>query len=365
MRAEAHISLGALIENYRLFLSRARAERKDSRLFCVVKSNAYGHGLVPCAKALYQAGARHFAVAELDEAVALKKHLPDGEVLVFGKTDPKEANALHQLGILQSIHSFSYAKSLSEATDGTLRVHVKIDVGMGRMGIPAEDIEQATKEILATHALPNIQLEGIFAHLPEADCPNSTKTPYQIEKFQTVLRILRSEGLDLTSHLSATAGLLRFGLAGCQMARVGIGLWGISPSPLVSAPILQPVLTLTCPLLQVKTVQKGQSVGYGGGWIAPEAGNIGIIPFGYADGLPRLAEGGRVFVWGHSVPIVGRISMDYATLWLGSIPATEGDLVTVYDKKAKNLLALSAQAQTIPYELLATLAPRVKRVYTK
>ena len=149
------------------------------------------------------------------------------------------------------------------------------------------------------------------------------------------------------------------------MARVGIGLWGISPSPFVSAPLLRPVLTLACPLLQVKTVQKGQSVGYGGGWIAPEAGNIGIIPFGYADGLPRLAEGGRVFVWGHSVPIVGRISMDYATLWLGCIPAAEGDLVKVYDKKAKNLLALSAQARTIPYELLATLAPRVKRVYTK
>ena len=104
-------------------------------------------------------------------------------------------------------------------------------------------------------------------------------------------------------------------------------------------------------------------MGYGGAWRTPAPGSIGVIPFGYADGLPRLCEGGKVSLFGHKVPLVGRISMDYATLWLGSLPAEEGDTVTVYDKKGKNLLALAKQAQTIPYELLSTLSPRITRKY--
>ena len=147
------------------------------------------------------------------------------------------------------------------------------------------------------------------------------------------------------------------------MARVGIGLYGVAPSPLVSSPALLPALTLHCPLLQVKTVEKGARIGYGGNWVAPYRTQIAVIPFGYKDGLPRAAEGGKLLLYGHPVPIVGRVSMDYATLWIGNIPAEEGDRVTIYDKKGKNLLALSVVAHTIPYELLTLLDERIPRIY--
>ena len=365
MTAEAKISLSALLHNFELCRGRVRAEKKNAKLWCVVKSNAYGHGLIPCANALYGGGARQFCVAKEEEGISLKTHFPQGEVLVLGKTAPRQAEQLANLGIAQAVHGFTYAKALSEALTTPLDIHIKVDIGMGRMGVSVASFAAATSEILAISHLPNIRVVGVFGHLPEADSPNSAKTPAQIEKFHTLVRILRGEGLVFFTHLAATAGLLRFGLAGCDGARVGIGLYGISPSPLVSSPCFRPVLSLRCPLLQVKTLAQGESVGYGGVWEAPTTGKVGIIPFGYADGLPRLCEGGKVFVFGHSVPIVGRISMDYATLWLGNLPAEEGDTVTLYDKKGKNLWALSGKAQTIPYELLSTLSPRITRKYVR
>ena len=363
MNAEAFVSLSALKENYRLFEARVKGERTNGKLWCVVKSNAYGHGLLPCAKALYTAGARHFCVAKAEEGLTLKAYLPNTEVLVLGKTDIKDRDTLAAFGILQTVHSLAYAKTLSGGDTTPLAIHIKIDIGMGRMGIGTACVTDAVQEILAISRLPNIQIKGVFAHLPEADMLNSAKTPTQIEKFHRIVGALRSEGLVFDTHLCATAGLLRFGLAGCEGARAGIGLYGISPSPAIGCPSLRPALSLSCPLLQVKMLGAGESVGYGGAWRTPAPGSIGVIPFGYADGLPRLCEGGKVFVFGRKVPLAGRISMDYATLWLGSLPAEEGDTVTVYDKKGKNLLALAKQAQTIPYELLVALSLRVKRTY--
>jgi alanine racemase len=299
----------------------------------------------------------------MEEAIALKERFPLAEVLVLGKTSPKEANALSRHRIIQSVHSFAYGKALAEAAEADVRMHTKLDVGMGRMGISTLSLPDMTAECLAISALPRAAVEGVFAHLPEADDPKSKETPLQIRKFHTALHVLQGQGLALCSHLSATAALLRFGTAGCSMARAGIGLYGISPSPHLAVPSLRPAMTLTCPLLQVKALPQNTKIGYGGVWSTPSAGCVGVIPFGYADGLPRLCEGGRVFVYGHPAPIVGRVSMDYATLWLGSIPAKEGDRVTVYDRKGKNLLALSQKASTIPYELLCSLSPRITRRY--
>lgn len=365
MRAEATVCLSALAQNYRLCLARARESKKGAKLWCVVKSNAYGHGLLPCAGALYGAGARHFAVAKIEEGISIKEQFPLAEVLVLGKTPPKEANALSKYRLIQSVHSFAYGKALSEGAEGVVRVHAKLDVGMGRMGILTLSLHDMAEETLSLSCLPHILLEGVFAHLPEADDPKSAETPLQIEKFQTALRVLQGQGFELCTHLSATAALFRFGTAGCTMARAGIGLYGISPSPALAVPSLRPVLSLTCPLLQVKTLPQNTKIGYGGAWSTPTAGSVGVIPFGYADGLPRLCEGGKVYVYGHPAPIVGRVSMDYATLWLGNIPAEEGDRVTVYDKKGKTLLALAAHARTIPYDLLCSLSSRITRKYIR
>ena len=364
MRAEATVSLGALVSNYRLLRARAKEDNPKGEVLCVVKSNAYGHGLLASAKALYQGGARYFAVAKIEEALALKQELPKAEVLVLGKTPPTYAAALSAFGILQSVHSLAYAKDLSLAAEGDIRVHLKIDVGMGRMGFYVGEAKSLS-DIYIACGLPHIRLEGVYAHLPEADLPNSTETPIQITKFHGVVRALHGNGVSFCTHLTATAGLLRLGLAGCDMARVGIGLYGISPSPVVSSSALSPVLSLHCPLVQVKTIEKGAKVGYGGHWVAPCRTQIGMIPFGYKDGMPRAAEGGKLLLYGHPVPIVGRVSMDYATLWIGNIPAEEGDRVTIYDKKGKNLLALSTAAHTIPYELLTLLDERIPRIYKR
>ena len=354
------ISRKALIKNYHLLSAKAKC-----RLWCVVKANAYGHGMEQTASILWQAGADSFAVATLKEAVALRQALPSARILILGITSPREVSALCDYRLLQTVHTLSYAKSLSALAPSALSIHSKLDVGMRRLGFDGKLPEQAIKEIEAVRALPNLQIDGIFGHFSCADDPKDPKTPMQIELFKDIVAVLRQKGINAHTHLCNSAGVLRFGSLGLDGARCGMALYGISPSPSVSCSALSPAMRLFCPIVQIKTIGKGEAVGYGGVFTAKEPTRIATLPIGYADGLLRACSGARVTLYGKKVPLVGRICMDMAMADIGALPADVGDSVRFFGKTEGELFALAKQANTSHYELLSLLSPTIRRIYTQ
>lgn len=355
----------ALCHNYALLCAKARQTHARKRLWCVVKANAYGHGMTEVARTLTQAGADAFAVATLAEGIALRAAVPDAAILVLGITSPKEAYALAEHRLSQAVHTLSYAVLLARHTPAPLSVHVKVDVGMHRLGFDSAAPEETVADILAVRALPRLQIDGIYAHLPEADDPASQKTPNQISLFSDIVRVLQTKGLSAHTHLCNSAGTLRFGSAGFDGVRCGMALYGISPSEKVCCAALSAAMSLTCPIVQIKTVRKGDCVGYGGAFCAKETTRIATLPVGYRDGLLRACEGGQVRLYGKRVKIVGHVCMDMTMVDIGAIPAQVGDRVRFFGKGQEELFALASQAGTTPYELLSLLSPAICRIYRR
>ena len=351
----ATISLPTLVSNYHLLSSRLRQFSGKGHLWCVVKSNAYGHGFAPCVSALYHAGARYFAVGTLAEGITLRSLCPLANILILGVVAMEDTPALLSHNLTPTIPDYHYAKALSDTLAAPLPVHIKVDCGMGRLGLCHGETHSALDQILSIFRLPNLEIDGLYAHLPDADNPKSSETPHQIRLFSNLAKQIRDIHPLPHVHICASAGLLRYGVEVGQDARVGLALYGHSPSVSLSIPALCPVMTLRAPLLQIKGIAKGDRVGYGGTWTAPCDTRIGILPLGYGNGFLRGCEGGFVRVYGHASSIVGRISMNYTTIWLKDIPASAGDLATIFDSKGKQIKQLAEQAHTIPYELLSAL----------
>lgn len=354
------VSRSALEKNYHLLKAKAAC-----RLWCVVKSNAYGHSLKEAALAFYEAGADAFAVANIGEAVALRALLPGVHILILGPTDPRETDTLCNQKLTQTVHSPDYAWLLAHKATSKLKVHIKIDIGMHRLGFDSTDAEQLAKEIAQIKALPNLEIDGIFAHLPSADCPNNIKTPTQIEQFKEIVSLLRQKGIDAHTHLSNSAGVLRYGSLGFDGVRCGMALYGISPANEVYSSALSPAMALYCPILQIRTIGKGEKVGYGGAYETKEPTRIATLPLGYADGLLRGYEGAKVSLYGKKVPLCGHICMTMCMADIGALPAEEGDFVRFFGRNQEEIFALAKQANTSHYEVLASLSPAISRIYTE
>lgn len=365
------VDTAALCDNYRLLACRARQKDPSVGLWCVVKADAYGHGLRQVTEALSRAGAGRFAVATLGEAEAVRSVAPTAEVLILGVTPPQEVGRIWRGNFCQSLHTTAYAAALSaafcafarerssageSASDiSPLRTALKLDCGMGRLGFPAGEGE--TLRPPSAEEMRGLAVGQIYAHFSAADDPASHETERRLSNFHTAVRTLRREArfARAESHICASAGLIRFGSAECDAARCGLALYGYSPSAAVSLPSLRPVMTLTAPLIQVRRVPAGTPVGYGGRWRAPRAVNLGILPLGYADGLLRGCSGASVLYAGHRVPIVGAVSMDLCAVCLGDLPGEVGDRVTLIDRAGKLLPKMAEQAGTSVYELLCRL----------
>ena len=360
------VDLSAVCDNYRLLACRVRQQDPSVGLWCVVKADAYGHGLRQVTGALSAAGAGRFAVATLGEAEEVRRIAPAAEVLILGVTPPQEAGRLWEGNFCQSLHTAEYAAELSaafgafagEKPSGTvrpLRTAIKLDCGMGRLGFPVEDDGEV--RLPSPEEMRGLAVTEVYAHFSSADDPASPETARQLSRFRTAVRLLRREErfARAQSHICASAGLIRFGSAECDAARCGLALYGYSPSAAVSLPSLRPAMTLTAPLVQVRRVPAGTPVGYGGTWRAPRAVTLGILPLGYADGLLRACTGASVLYAGHRVPIVGAVSMDLCAVCLGDLPGEVGDRVTLIDRAGKLLPAMAAQAGTSVYELLCRL----------
>jgi alanine racemase len=365
------VDLSALRHNVRVL--RERAEGAD--LMAIVKADAYGHGAVPVARTLRDEGVRHFAVARPAEGVRLRTAGLTGRILVLGAPirDQLSVYSAHDLDITVSSTEVATAVCRHATPSQPLRAHVKVDTGMGRIGMPPE---KAPEVIGRLSGASGVALAGVWTHFATADQPASSFAETQLDRFEAMLA-----DADLPSrftghvHTANTGALLTLGARARDfsrpLVRTGIALYGLTASPDLDARIdLRPVMTLRARVTHLKTVPPGTSISYGAHWEAPHRTRIATIGVGYGDGYPRLCSGrASVRVAGTARPIVGTICMDMCMVDLGpphERPATEvevGDEVTLFGADGPSLHDVADWAETIPYEICCGISPRVPREY--
>lgn len=358
----AIISLKAAAENYLALRAKTTA-----KFCCVIKANAYGHGAAPLAALYEKLGADYLAVATAEEALALRRAGIRAPILLLGYVPPEFAPRASAERLTLTVYDRTQAAALAaRAQGGTLDVHLKIDTGMGRLGFLPEDAAAAAEWL---RALPALHVTGIYTHLARADegADGEETTHRQLRSFARVSSTVEAVlGERLLRHAENTAGLLHYPTGALDMVRTGIGLYGYAPAG-TAAPIpLTPILTLAAPLVSVKKVPAGTPIGYGGTYVTARETTVGILPLGYADGIPRLAgaHGCRVSRGEKTAPVIGRVCMDQTLLDLTECGGSIGDTVTVYGSTpGARLTDWADRLGAIPYELLTAIGARVRRIY--
>ena len=342
------------------------------RILAVVKADAYGHGAVPIALRLEAEGCDMLGVATTEEGLLLREAGVGAPVLVLGPADRYQVAAMADASLIPSITTLTSLRAVIE--EGRHRgrpipVHLKIDTGMGRLGLLPSQIPAAI-ETFRTGA-GAILLQGAFTHLASSDDPDDSGTRAQIECFDAALARLHESGLHpAMTHAANSGGILDHPDSWFDMVRPGILLYGAHPSPRSRRLDLLPVLSFRTRLVLVKDMPAGSPIGYGRDFTTRRSGPIGTIPAGYADGLSRiLATTGGALVRGQLAPYAGRISMDYAMLDLTGVSgAAEGDEVVLLGRQQERSITaetFAAWAGTIPWEALCGIGGRVPRFYVQ
>lgn len=361
-RAEARISLANIEHNYRLLCRKAGEKRI---VMAVVKADAYGHGAVEVCRRLSDAGATHFAVACMEEAALLRRSGIRGELLVLGITPQELYPAVAEYDVVQTVSSLAYASQLADC--GPVRVHIKIDTGMSRLGLychTLEDVARTAEDVARIAALPGLKVEGIFTHFAESDAPQSDFTRRQFAVFSALLAELERRGVVCgLRHCCNSAGILNFPEMHLDMVRAGIALYGCDPSPESRDAGLRPAMSLHSRVAFVSRIRPGDTVSYGRSYTADRPLDTAVISIGYADGLPRALSGRwSVRINGRPAPLIGKICMDLCVADVTGIPCAPGDDVVVFgpDNPAE---AMADVLGTIHYELLCSVKNRVPRYY--
>jgi alanine racemase len=330
MRSEITIDLGAIRRNARTLLR----VLDGAELWAVVKADGYGHGAVDVGSAALDEGATALCTATVPEALALRAELPGARVIVLGPASNREVAAARDARLELAIAD-------GEIPDG-VRVHLKLDTGMGRWGL--SELPEATADVV-----------GVMSHLASADC-DPEFTELQIERFRAATASLS----HLTLHLANSAGALRFPAARLDAARCGIALYGLSPfGEDAAADGLEPALSWTSELAQVKQLAPGESTGYGRRFVADAPTWIGIVPVGYADGFRRDMTGTEIRVAGELRRVVGTVSMDAIAVELDrELPVGTPVVLVGY---GVTLESHARVAETITYELACGMRPSVTR----
>lgn len=377
-RTWAEIDLDAVARNFQAV---RQAANRNAGVCCVVKADAYGHGAVRMAKEYEALGADWFAVSNLEEALQLRLSGITKPILVLGFTPAEEAKALSEHNISQCVYSLEYARELSHhalETGVTVKIHVKVDTGMSRLGFYFQDIsrdEDAVSQIKEVCTLPGLYPEGIFTHFAVSDSgrEGDAFTMRQFGCFKEMLETLLREGISFeVRHCANSAAVFDYPLSHLDLVRAGIVIYGLYPSDeLRNRPALTPVLSLRSVVSHVKTIKAGATVSYGRDFTAERDRTIATIPVGYADGYPRrLSPGGaQVLIHGKRCPILGRICMDQLMADVSELTDVKiGDLVTLIGKDGEEEITadeLAAREGTIGYEVICALSKRVPRVYLK
>ncbi len=362
-RAWREIDLAALAHNAAL-LTEGLAPGQE--LMAVVKADAYGHGAVQVARCLRKKGVRAFAVACLSEAVALRKAGIRGLILILGYTSPEDAPLLRRWRLTQAVADLSHGRALAAQGCG-VHVHLALDTGMHRLGIPAEDQEG----VLSLFQEKGIAVDGMFSHLCVSDSLSEGDDAYtqrQLRAFYGAAEAVRAAGYDPGAlHIQSSYGLLNLPPQPCRYARAGILLYGVlsDRSPTLSCPAVRPVLSLRCRVASIRTLRGGEAAGYGLAFRAQRETRLALLTIGYGDGLPRELpqRGGRVLLHGRSCPMVGRMCMDQLFVDVTDVPeAAAGDVATLIGcdgAEALSAVDLAVSCGTLTNELLSQLQSRL------
>ncbi len=369
----AEIDLDALVHNLTLI----QAHSAPATVCAVVKSGAYGHGDSFVCRALEEAGAKWFAVSCLSEALHLRTIGIRGNILILGHTDPSFAPHLIRHDLTQAVFSPEYAQALSSHIQrGTLKVHLKVDTGMGRIGFIArkpEDVDACADALSACFDLKGLEVTGLFQHFAVADSHAPEDMAYTEQQhilFLSVLAALEERGRRIQiAHCCNSAALVEHPEWGMDLVRPGIILYGDDPSDDVHCGGLRQALTLKATVSQVKDLEPGQALSYGLKYTAQAPRRVATLCVGYADGYPRAMTGkGVCALHGKPAPVVGRVCMDQMMVDVTDIPdVAEGDEAIIYGAGgvADTTAQVAAKVDTIPYEIMCGLALRVPRVYLK
>ncbi|WQT12470.1 alanine racemase [Helicobacter pylori] len=349
---------------------------KDAHIMAVVKANAYGVGAIKASEIFLQEGANYLGVATLDEALELRSHFSKTPILILGYSPNSNASMLIDNDLSAMIFSLEQAEVFSQMalkSQKRLKVHLKIDTGMHRLGL--EPNFKSIEIIKKIRALKGLEVEGIFTHLSNADAKIKTHAKNQMKAFNAFLEQLLDQKIEFQyRHAYNSAGILslcngnenRF----LNLYRPGIILYGFYPSngmKKTCPTILKNVISLKAQIVQIRSVKKGEFIGYGEHFYTNEETLVGVLALGYADGLMRaLGNRIQVAINNQLAPLIGKVCMDQCFVKLNNIQAKEGDEVILFgDKSAKanDASEIAALLNTIPYETISTLSKRLERVY--
>jgi len=364
-QAQVTVDLDQLDRNIQLL----RSECGDTQIMFVVKSDAYGHGLVPVATRAAESGVKWFAVAYFHEALTLRAQLDRSSILVLGPIGPEDVSQAVAQRITPVITSFRHAERLNRAAaeqNLLLDVHLKIDTGMGRFGLCGDDIDTQIQQIIA---MPHLRVLGICSHFAAVEPKRPDLAGSQIEPFMGYVKIAEeAAGRRLLRHISSSRAVQFHREWDLDIIRPGILLYGYGSSEAGMRVHTRPILRWSCRLMQVKRVGEDFPVGYYGAYRTLTPTQIGTIPVGYADGFLRsLSNRGYVLVGGRRCPVVGRISMNWVTIELGDdSEISEGDEVVLIGEQGDDEIwadEVGRWAGTIAYESLTAIHPSIERQF--
>ena len=353
-RVIAEINLNALEENFK---------KIKGPVCCVVKADAYGHGAVEVSKFLEKLGASYLAVSNIEEAIEIRNGGVKMPIVILGYTPTDCALELSRYDIDQCVYSLDFAKALNEnakKNNVKIKIHIKIDTGMGRIGFQYHDNHNELPEALEACHLPNLIPYGIYMHFAKSDEGINDYTKKQYKCFTGAISYLEENGIKFNVHHCANSGaILDYQDYHLDMVRAGVILYGVNPSPLEHH--FKYVLTLKSRISHIKTVFKGDSISYNGLFVAERDTKIATIPVGYADGFCRESTGTYVLINGKKSTVIGRICMDQMMVLVGD-DAKVGDEVIIYGEGV-TVDYTAKYNKTSPYKVLCDIGRRVPRVY--
>jgi alanine racemase len=382
----AEVSLAALRHNYRAIQQHVGA----ATVCAVIKADAYGHGVIACARALEEEGASWFGVTNTEEGVRLRQAGIRARILLMTgfwrgeQQDVVEHRLTPAIWEWWQVGALEAVLNKADAAPRSFPVHVKVDTGMARLGVPDFYMGLFLKRMKAA---PALRLEGLFSHMASAEVLDARDADEQVRRFEEFREFAREQGMEPECcHLANSASIAARPALRYDMVRPGIALYGYmlplsrggQSQPAVLP--LQPVLSWKTRIITLKDVGEGQAVGYNGTFVTTRPSKLGILPVGYADGLCRMlsspgsperadfARSGRMIVRGQYVPVVGRVAMDITTLDVTDVPGVSlGDEVTILGRQGDCTVDAWEHARlesTIPYEVLCRIGARVRREYT-
>lgn len=362
----AEVDLSAIAHNIRQIFNKV----SPAKVMAVVKANGYGHGMVEVAQTALKNGASYLGVALMEEGEQLRQAGIDAPVLVFGGVLPGQSMSFIDNRLDATVGTRDAVESLRKAARALgkrVRVHFKVDTGMGRVGV---DWRIAVDFLKQTTAIDELDLIGIYTHFATSDERDKTFCKTQIERFKQVIKKVRENGIHIhLVHAANSGAILDLPDAYFDMVRPGVMMYGYYPSAETSESVpIRPAMTLKTRVLQISEIEAGMGVSYGRKFIAKEKTRIATLPVGYADGYNRLLSNcGQVLIRGKKYPIVGRVCMDLVMADIGTYSdVREGDEVVLWGRQGDeevSIYSICEKLHTIPYEVTCWISQRVPRIY--